>query len=89
MQNASRPYVKYDRLNGAGGDLTEEIFLNDLVDAKAFVPAGLKRDFLRIWTDVPEISGARPEQEQDFTTRSLVAEFAAMNPVVDLGPNWT
>lgn len=43
VQNASRPHVKYDRLIGAGGALTEEIFLNDLVDAKAFVPASIKQ----------------------------------------------
>lgn len=89
VQNEARPTVKYDRLNGAGGDLTEEVFLNDLVDARAFVPAGIKRDFLRIWTDVPEIAGATPADEEDFITRNLVIEFAAMDPVIDLGPNWT
>lgn len=88
VQNASRPHVKYDRLNGAGGDLTEEIFLNDLVDARAFVPVALKTNFLRIWADVPEIAGATPAHEQDFITRRLVLEFAALAPVVDLGPNW-
>ncbi|STC40378.1 Uncharacterised protein [Corynebacterium amycolatum] len=88
VQNASRPHVKYDRLNGAGGDLTEEILLNDLVDARAFVPVALKTDFLRIWAGVPEIAGATPAHERDFITRQLVLEFAALAPVVDLGPNW-
>ncbi len=88
VEAEAHPHVKYDRLNGASGDLTEEVFLNDLVDAGAYVPEPLKRAFLMIWADEPVFFNATPGVDEEGITHSLVVEFAAIEPVIDLGPNW-
>lgn len=70
------------------GGSAPELFLNDLVDARVKVPSDLKRRFLEIWSTDEEIIHANPD-ERDGITHDLVVEFAAMDPVIDLGPNWT
>ncbi|STC40443.1 hypothetical protein [uncultured Corynebacterium sp.] len=89
IEKESSPRVQFDRLHGAGGDLTLEIFLNDLVDARAHVPESLKREFLMTWADEPIVFDATPGEGEEGVTHDLVVEFAAMDPVIDLGPNWT
>lgn len=88
IEKESSPRVQFDRLHGAGGDLTLEIFLNDLVEARAYVPESLKREFLMTWADEPIIFDAIPGEEEEGITHDLVVELAAMDPVIDLGPNW-
>lgn len=60
IEKESSPRVQFDRLHGAGGDLTLEIFLNDLVEARAYVPESLKREFLMTWADEPIIFRCNP-----------------------------
>ncbi|MFC3849604.1 hypothetical protein ACFORJ_05445 [Corynebacterium hansenii] len=69
------------------GGISPELFLNDLVDARAWVPRDLKRRFLEIWSTDEEIIHADPD-ERDGITHQLVVEFAAIEPVIDLGPDW-
>ena len=80
--------ANYGAYGQTTGGISPELFLNDLVDARAWVPRDLKRRFLEIWSTDEDIINADSD-ERDGITRQLVIEFAAMDPEIDLGPNWT
>lgn len=89
IEASTVPKVKYAPGGPLDQDFAPESFLADLVEAKAVVPEHLKQEFLSYWLDDPDYYNAPPGDGIEGVTKEKVKEFARVDPIVNLGPNWS